>query len=150
MNKHLAKVDGIPVFNALWTCMDSRYICAQALTLTKAHDKCYGPLNGVARSIKHFGHSMPQITFSDDPVKVDPVYCMFKIGFTCYQDARMLTTAFSSLKEGLTPMAAAYGLAAVRATAERLSRDLAGDPKHIYKHKYNRKVHLAGDPKRKG
>jgi len=24
---------------------------------------------------------------------------------------------------------------AVRATAERLSRDLAGDPKHIYKHK---------------
>ena len=27
----------------------------------------------------------------------------------------------------------------VRATAERLSRDLAGDPKHIYKHKYNRK-----------
>jgi len=38
----------------------------------------------------------------------------------------------------------------VRATAGRLSRDLAGDPKHIYKHKYDRKVHLAGDPKRKG
>jgi len=27
----------------------------------------------------------------------------------------------------------------VRATVEQLSRDLAGDPKHIYKHKYNRK-----------
>ena len=39
---------------------------------------------------------------------------------------------------------------AVRATAERLSQDLAGDPKYIYKHKYDRKVHLAGDPKRKG
>jgi len=38
----------------------------------------------------------------------------------------------------------------VRATVEQLSRDLAGDPKHIYKHKYNRKAHLAGDPKRKG
>ena len=38
----------------------------------------------------------------------------------------------------------------VRAIAERLSRDLAGDPKHIYKHKYDRKAHLAGDPKRKG
>jgi len=38
----------------------------------------------------------------------------------------------------------------VRATVERLSRDLAGDPKHIYKHKYDRKAHLAGDPKRKG
>ena len=32
-----------------------------------------------------------------------------------------------------------------------LSRDLAGDPKHIYINiKYNKKVHLAGDPKRKG
>ena len=39
---------------------------------------------------------------------------------------------------------------AVRATAERLSQDLGGDPKHIYKHKYDRKAHLAGDPKRKG
>jgi len=38
----------------------------------------------------------------------------------------------------------------VRATVEGLSRDLAGDPKHIYKHKYDRKAHLAGDPKRKG
>ena len=38
----------------------------------------------------------------------------------------------------------------VRATAERLSRDLAGDPKHIHKHKYDRKAHLAGDPKIKG
>jgi len=38
----------------------------------------------------------------------------------------------------------------VRATAERLSWDLAGDPKYIYKHKYDRKAHLAGDPKRKG
>jgi len=30
-----------------------------------------------------------------------------------------------------------YGMAReiVRATAERLSRDLAGDPKHIYKYK---------------
>jgi len=32
----------------------------------------------------------------------------------------------------------------------RLSRGLAGDPKYIYKHKYDRKAHLAGDPKRKG
>jgi len=39
---------------------------------------------------------------------------------------------------------------AVRTTAEQLSWDLAGDPKYIYKHKYNRKVHLAGDLKRKG
>jgi len=41
-------------------------------------------------------------------------------------------------------------LESVRATVERLSRDLAGDPKHIYNHKYDRKAHLAGDPKRKG
>ena len=91
--------------------MDSRYIRAQALTLTKAHEERYGPLNGVARSIKRYGHPMPQIAFSDDPVKVDPVYQMLKIEFNHYQDANMLTMAFPSLKEGLTPMAAAYGLA---------------------------------------
>ena len=84
MNKHLAKVDGIPIFNALWTCMDSRYIRAQALTLTKAHDERYGPLSGVARSIKRYGHAMPQIAFSDDPVKVDSIRCVFKIKFICY------------------------------------------------------------------
>ena len=32
----------------------------------------------------------------------------------------------------------------------RLSRDLAGDPKQYIHIKYNRKAHLAGDPKRKG
>jgi len=41
-------------------------------------------------------------------------------------------------------------LESVKATAGWLSQDLAGDPKHIYKHKYDRKAHLAGDPKRKG
>jgi len=39
----------------------------------------------------------------------------------------------------------------VRATAKRLSGDLAGDPIYIYINiKYNRKANLAGDPKRKG
>lgn len=70
MNKHLAKVNGIAIFNALWTCMDSRYIRAQALTFTKSHDERHGPLNGVADSVKRYGHSLPQIVFSDDPVKV--------------------------------------------------------------------------------
>jgi len=50
----------------------------------------------------------------------------------------------SNPKQNLTPKKVI-----VRATAERLSQDLAGDPKHIYNHKYNRKAHLAGDPKRK-
>jgi len=33
------------------------------------------------------------------------------------------------------PAASAHSATCVRATAEQLSRDLAGDPKHIYKHK---------------
>jgi hypothetical protein len=37
VNKHIAKIDGVPVFNALWTCMDQHYIRAQVLTLTKPH-----------------------------------------------------------------------------------------------------------------
>jgi hypothetical protein len=28
VNKHMAKIDGCPIFSALWTCMDSRYIQA--------------------------------------------------------------------------------------------------------------------------
>jgi len=50
--------------------MDSRYIRAQALTFTKAHDERHGPLKGVANSIKRYGHPLPQIVFSDDPIKV--------------------------------------------------------------------------------
>ena len=70
MNKHLTKVDGLPVFNAMWTCMDSRYIRLQVLTLTKAHDEREGPLNAVATSIKKYGFPDPLIAFSDDPIKV--------------------------------------------------------------------------------
>lgn len=50
--------------------MDSRYIRAQTLTFTKAHDERHGPLKGVADSIQRYGHPLPQIVFSDDPVKV--------------------------------------------------------------------------------
>jgi hypothetical protein len=58
----MAKIDGVPIFRALWTCMDSRYIRAQALTLTKAHEERIGPLLGIAKSLRLYGY--------DDPVKV--------------------------------------------------------------------------------
>jgi len=50
--------------------MDSRYIRAQALTLTKAHDEQLGPLSAIARSVNLYGHPAPRVAFSDDPVKV--------------------------------------------------------------------------------
>lgn len=50
--------------------MDSRYIRAQALTLTKAHDERVGPLAGIAKSLKLYGHPNPRVVFSDDPLKV--------------------------------------------------------------------------------
>jgi hypothetical protein len=50
--------------------MDSRYIRAQALTLTKAHDEQLGPLLVIARSVNLYGHPAPRVAFSDDPVKV--------------------------------------------------------------------------------
>ena len=50
--------------------MDSRYIRAQALTLTKAHDERLGPLSAIARSVDLYGHPKPHVAFSDDPVKV--------------------------------------------------------------------------------
>ncbi|KAK7016160.1 hypothetical protein R3P38DRAFT_2786521 [Favolaschia claudopus] len=92
INKHIAKVDGVPV-NALWTCMTSRYIRAQALTLTKSHEERYGPLKAIAQSVKKYGFRDPLVVFSDDPVKDKP----------------LLLAAFPSLAEGLTPVAAAHG-----------------------------------------
>jgi hypothetical protein len=73
VNKHIAKIDGVPVFNALWTCMDQHYIRAQVLTLTKAHEERAGPLMAVARSVKKYGYDDPAIVFSDDPVKVGDI-----------------------------------------------------------------------------
>lgn len=94
MNKHIAKIDGMAIFAALWTCMDSRYIRAQALTLTKAHDERLGPLLEIAKSIQRYGHPNPQVAFSDDPIK----------------DNMLLKTTFPSLFEDLSPMAVAHGL----------------------------------------
>src|ERR1700676_354090 len=70
VNKHMAKIDGVPIFNALWTCMNSHYIRAQALTLTKAHEERAGPLLGIAKSAKMYGYDDPAVVFSDDPAKV--------------------------------------------------------------------------------
>jgi hypothetical protein len=74
VNKHMDKVDGIPIFRALWTCMDSCYIHAQALTLTKAHEERVGPLLGIAKSVRLYGYDDPGVVFSDDPVKVSTNY----------------------------------------------------------------------------
>ncbi len=68
--------------------MDSRYIRAQALTLTKAHEERNGPLKGVSDSIRRYGYSPPQIAFSDDPLK----------------DKGLLHEHFPTLAENLTPM----------------------------------------------
>jgi hypothetical protein len=50
--------------------MDSKYIRAQTLTLTKAHEERVGPLMGVANSIKLYGYDNPAVAYSDDPIKV--------------------------------------------------------------------------------
>ncbi|KAJ7479110.1 hypothetical protein FB451DRAFT_1172230 [Mycena latifolia] len=92
--KHIANEDGVPIFGALWTCMTSRYIRAEALTLTKSHEERIGPLMGIAASAKRYGLGEPLVAYSDDPIK----------------DKAMLCTAFPSLAKDLTPMAAAHGL----------------------------------------
>ncbi|KAF5325696.1 hypothetical protein D9611_000435 [Ephemerocybe angulata] len=94
ITKHIAKDGGVPVFRALWTLMDSRYIRAQVLTLTKAHDERMGPLAEMSNSMRQYGYQEPPIAFSDDPLK----------------DKAMLFKAFPSLAENLKPAAAAHGL----------------------------------------
>ncbi|KAJ7588232.1 hypothetical protein C8J56DRAFT_1080162 [Mycena floridula] len=94
VSKHVAKVDGIALFGTMWTCMDSRYIRAQALTLTKAHEERLGPLLGIVESLRLYGYDDPQIVYSDDPVK----------------DKKLIHAAFPSLAENLTPISVARGL----------------------------------------
>lgn len=94
--------------------MDSRYIRGQALTLTKAHEERAGPLLGIAKSMKLYGHDNPGVLYSDDPVKVNLSSSMFlyfgSIEYSFLKDKPLLSAAFPSLFENLTPMAAAYGL----------------------------------------
>ena len=66
----MAKHNGIAVFGALWMCMSTYYIQAQALTLAKSYDEHLGLLKEVVKSLKMHGYEEPSDTFSDDPVKV--------------------------------------------------------------------------------
>jgi hypothetical protein len=70
INKHMARVDGVPWSTALWTCMTSIFIRGQSLTLTKSHTEREGPLMGIANSAKLYGYNAPEVVFSDDPIKV--------------------------------------------------------------------------------
>jgi hypothetical protein len=70
VNKHIAKLDGVPIFSAMWTCMSPYYIRGQTLTLTKGHEERAGPLMGIANSGRMYGHSDPVVAYSDDPIKV--------------------------------------------------------------------------------
>lgn len=79
INKHIAKIDVVSIFGALFTCMDSRYVQTQALTLTKGHEVCAGPLSGIAQSIKLYGLADPVVAFSDNPVKVCCAWWLIKV-----------------------------------------------------------------------
>lgn len=92
------------------TCMDSRYIRAQALTLTKAHDERLGPLSAIAHSVDLYGHPKPRVAFSDDPVKVRFISILMTRFNKYAQDKPLLKTAFPSLFDNLIPIAAAHGL----------------------------------------
>ncbi|KAJ7925682.1 hypothetical protein B0H13DRAFT_2266228 [Mycena leptocephala] len=92
--KYIANEDGNPIFGALFTCMTSRYIRAQALTLTKSHEERIGSSMGISESAKRYGLGDPLVAYTDDPIK----------------DKVMLYSAFPSLAKNLAPMAAAHGL----------------------------------------
>jgi len=73
VNKHIAKIDGVSIFGALFTAMTSHYIRAQALTLTKSHEERAGPLGEISKSLHLYGYDEPLIAFSDDPIKVEHI-----------------------------------------------------------------------------
>jgi len=53
--------------------MMSCYIQAQALTLTKSHEKHAGPLGEVSESLHLYGYDEPLTAFSDNPIKVEHI-----------------------------------------------------------------------------
>ena len=75
----MAQDNGVPFCTALWTAMTSIYIRGQALTITKSHEECIGPLLSMARSSRRYGFNDPSIAFSDDPVKVRTIYSYLHI-----------------------------------------------------------------------
>ena len=111
MNKHIAKVEGVPLFNSLWTVMTSRYIRAQVLAHMKSHDERIGLLMSMSKSAQIYGHGDPVIVFSDDPVKVCNLLQYSPQLMNCInQDKQLVYTAFPSSSKNLTPIAIAHGL----------------------------------------
>ncbi|KAJ7077201.1 hypothetical protein C8R43DRAFT_1179242 [Mycena crocata] len=111
INKHIATVDGQPIFGALWTCMNSRGIRAQALTLTKSHEERIGPLKSIAKSVKLYGFHDPLVVFTDDPLK----------------DKRLIYEAFPSLARNLAPPVSSNGLASLEIPSTIQIRVLPSD-----------------------
>ncbi|KAJ7930158.1 hypothetical protein B0H13DRAFT_1858986 [Mycena leptocephala] len=103
INKHIATFDGQPIFGALWTCMNSRGIRAQALTLTKSHEERIGPLRGIANSAKLYGFDDPQV------------------------DKRLIYDAFPSLAKNLAPPVSPRGLESFK-MPETVQIQLVSDP----------------------
>ena len=79
--KHLATVDGNPLYTALWTAMDSSSIRGQVFTFTKSHEERVGPFTSIAESCRLYGYKDPDVFFTDDPIKV----FQFKFFRLCFQ-----------------------------------------------------------------
>lgn len=67
VTKHLAKVDGTPVFTALHTIMAGFFIRGQAFTYTKSHSERAPLVAGIADSVVRFQTGIPPMWINDDP-----------------------------------------------------------------------------------
>ncbi|GAA5917136.1 hypothetical protein JCM5296_006594 [Sporobolomyces johnsonii] len=86
--KHIAKVDGQPVFSGLLSITNEfgeLRVCS--LVPTKAHDQFLPALQGVAASLSRYGHSPPVVFYTDNP----------------RGDRNTLESAFTSLRQDLAP-----------------------------------------------
>ncbi|KAK4700876.1 hypothetical protein P7C70_g5367, partial [Phenoliferia sp. Uapishka_3] len=94
ITKHIASYGGIRMYAGMLTVQSKFEIRQQLLALTMGHEECTVLMEGIANSMRKYGHSEPEVFFSDNPSK----------------DKSLILSAFPSLGKGLAPMAAAHGL----------------------------------------
>ncbi|KAK4699673.1 hypothetical protein P7C70_g6585, partial [Phenoliferia sp. Uapishka_3] len=91
---HIMAHNGIRTYAAMLSVTAQFKLRQQLLALTMGHEERTVMLAGIANSLRKYGHSPPQIFFSDNPAK----------------DKSLILSAFPSLGVGLAPIALARGL----------------------------------------
>jgi hypothetical protein len=87
--KHLAKLDGVPIWGGLLSVTNEmEEIILMLFVPSKAQEHWKAALVAVRESLERYGHSLPELIYTDNVA----------------QDKAFLESIFSSLKDGVVPV----------------------------------------------